>query len=83
MMLFIIIIIIIILFSEKHMLWIFARIASEAILTNIYTIRSTNEYRKVAHNLFPYCRILYNSKFILAAKSLETNGVVIKGVHCI
>ena len=68
------------------MFWIFVRIASEAILTNIQNVIFFDEIRlKQGLHYISFCllRILYNSKFILMATSLGTNVVVVMRVHCI
>ena len=57
-----------------------------AILTNILYIMFYDEIRiKQGLSYISFCqlRILYNSKFILMALSLETNAVVVTRVHCI
>ena len=59
--------------------------SSEAILINIQNMFYKEIRRKQDPSNILICSlsILYNSKFILMAMSLETNAVVVTKVHCI
>ena len=74
---------------KQHVFWIFVSIASEdicwhclreAILTNLQNIMFYEEIRiKQCFFYLSFCplKILYNSKFIIMAMSLEMNAVLV------
>ena len=67
------------------MFWIFVRIPTEAILTNIKNIFYDEIHikQRLSYILFCSLRLLYNSKLIFMATPLVRNVVVVMRVHCI